>query len=104
MRRNKRQVGAGCAGFLLGIVAVLGVEARWIRKGMQRMDEIQSHALVRALEEGPSQSDFDRLCGGGKRVRDEKRKLACARMEFLMTRAKERHEAESRPVAPGVRH
>jgi hypothetical protein len=94
MRWGKQHVRAGCAGLLLGIVAVLGSEAFWISKGMQRMDQIQDAALVRALEEGPSKPDYDRMCGGGKKDRDEKRKLACARMEFLMKRAKERRKAE----------
>jgi hypothetical protein len=95
-RWDKRHVGAGCAGLLLGMVVVLGGEVFWISKDMQRMDEIRNAALVRALEEGPSQLDYDRLCGDGKKDRDEKRKLACTRMEFLMKRAKERHKAEPR--------
>jgi hypothetical protein len=105
MRRSwgKRHVGAGCAGLLLGIVTVLGVEVHWINKDMQRMDEIRDAALVRALEEGPSQLDYDRMCGVGKKDRVEKRKLACERMEFLMQRAKERREAESAREAPGAR-
>jgi|GEM_PF-4144483 len=95
MRWGKRHMGAGCAGLLLGIVIVLGSEAFWINKDMQRMDRIRDAALVRTLEEGPSQPDYDRMCGGGKKDRDEKRKLACTRMEFLMKRARERHKTES---------
>jgi hypothetical protein len=95
-------MGAGCAGFLLGIAAVLGGEAHWVGKDMQRMDEFRDAGLVRALEEGPSQSDYDRMCGDGKKERDEKRKLACSRMEFLMQRAKARREAESARETPDV--
>jgi hypothetical protein len=70
---------------------------------MRRIDEIQSAALARALEEGPSQLQYDTLCGGGKKDSDEKHRRACARLEYFMKRAEERREMKTKSEAPSSR-
>jgi hypothetical protein len=94
-RWGKRHLGAGCLGILLGAGTVIWLEVRWIKADMERWDEIERNALARALEEGPSQAEFDDYCGGEKRNLDATRQADCARMEFYMNRARERRAAEA---------
>jgi hypothetical protein len=95
-RWSKRHLGAGCLGFLLGVVTVIGLEVRWIKAEMEHTDQIKRNALARALEEGPSQAEFDHYCAGEKRNLDATRQSACARMEFYMNKARERRAAEAK--------
>jgi hypothetical protein len=98
-RWSKRYLRAGCLGILLGAATVIWVEVRWVKAGMERMDKIQSNALARALNEGPSQAEFDHYCAGEKRNLDATRQSACSRMEFYMNRARERRAAEAAEAA-----
>lgn len=98
-RWGKRHLGAGCLGVLLGGATVIGLEVRWIKADMERMDQIERNALARALEEGPSQAEYDEYCAGEKRNIDATRQAACARMEFYMIRARERRAAEEKQAA-----
>ena len=98
-RWGKRHLGAGCLGVLLGGATVIGLEVRWIKADMERMDQIKRNALARALEEGPSQAEYDEYCAGEKRNIDATRQAACARMEFYMIKARERRAAEAKQAA-----
>ena len=93
---------AGCLGALLGAVTVVWVEVHFINTDMKRMDAIEARALARALEEGPSQADYDARCAGEKRNFDQTRKLECERMEYYMQRARERRASKEREAAPGA--